>query len=151
MTEAKLITIAKYYIGNDVSIAELGKKYKFSKEVITRYLEGKREIRLPDDLQEQVNAKMAENWAKGKATHGNEGHTKLDEKQALQAARAYLTGKKTLIELAKELGVSRGTLYNNMLNPRIVGTKVSEALQQKIAARSQKNKSQPSTGSKGSK
>lgn len=134
MTEEALMKMALYYIANDISIADLAKKYRFDKSVVTKYLEGMHGIKLPSKIQELVNAKMAENWAAGKATSGNKGKTKLDKKQVLKAANSYLKGEKSLEKIANELGVSRGTLYN-MFNPDMVGIDVYEALRAKTGRR----------------
>lgn len=126
-----LIEMALYYIDHTISMNELAKKFGFTKSVVVRYLEGNYDIRLSSSLQELVSAKAAENWAAGKSTSGNAGKTKLKKSAVLNAACSYLKGKKSLTQIADELGVSRGTLYNNMFNPDIVGKDVYEALKEK--------------------
>ncbi len=112
MTNEELIMIANDYLAG-YTMEELGIKYGVSKPTIVRNLSGKQKIKLPSELQEQVDARKQLNWITSKANKGNLGHYKYTIEEVREMAMELATTHCTLRELGEKVGANPATLFNN--------------------------------------
>ena len=132
MQRIELEEMANYYINNDISIKELARMHGVPKTEVVRLFKGEKDIVLPADLQEQVNAKKEKKWIDGKSTCGRKGHITMSKDQLIAVANKLVDGDYTLDEIAASLGRSKTTLYD-LLNEENIGkelyTKVNNLYQ----------------------
>ena len=128
MTNEELITIAADYLTGEYSMEELGKKYGVSKATIVRSLSGSQKVRLPEDLQKQVDSMKNDVWYSSKRTRGNLGHSKYTDEEIQEKASMLVDGHKTLRELGEEKQMAPSTLYTNFTEERL-GRELYEQVQ----------------------
>lgn len=112
ITEETIKKIAEEYCRDKTPLSELAKKYGTSKSTLVRYFNGERSIKLPIELQKQVDEVKKENWIEYKSTSGNLGHKSLSEERIKELAEILVEHGLSLEELSKEEGPSKSTLYN---------------------------------------
>ena len=137
MTRDELISLAKYYIEYDISLAKLAEMHGMTKITLIRYFQGKCKVTLPSDLQDAVDSKKSKNWIDGKSTYGNRGNVSFTKEQLISIANLIIDEGYTLTEVAKAKNVSAATLHN-LLIPQNIG----EELYLKLKATYRENKAE---------
>ncbi len=120
MERSQIIAMANYYVNHNVSMDTLASMFHTSKTIVVRAFKGENGLRLPTDLQAQVDAKKLKNWTEGKATNGNKGHLTISKEKLVNIANSLIAGDYTLEEMAQSLGRPQSTLYN-LLNEENLG------------------------------
>lgn len=123
MTYSNLINIAETYIKDNISIADLAKQNNMGKSTLVEYLCGKKKIKLPEWLQNEVNQKKNYNWINSKATYGNKGHLSFSKEQINFIAKLAVDQELTLAEISAYYGVAPATIYN-LFNEENLGTEL---------------------------
>ena len=132
MTIEELTIMAEEYLTGNYSMADLAKKHKVSKSTVVRALAGNERVRLPEELQKEVNSMKTNIWYSSKRTLGNAGHTKHTTEEIQDKARRMVESGATLRELGKEDNVPSSTLYTNFTKARL-GEELYEQVQDRYA------------------
>ena len=125
ITEKELIEIAEKYCRDKTPLSVLAKEYGVSKTTLVRYFNGERSIKLPPQLQKNVNIVKEENWIEYKATSGNLGHKALEDEEIKELAEKLTEHGLSLNDLVTEDGPSKSTLYN-LFTQSVLGKELYE-------------------------
>lgn len=113
MTQEILDYLAKRYLVGDISIEELAIENGMSKSTLVGYFNRKKVIKLPLELQWQVDKVKEKRWIESKATYGNKGNFSLTNEEIIVAAKAFVSGDDlALRDIAAFYGVAPATIYN---------------------------------------
>lgn len=113
MTQEILNYLAERYLVGDISIEELAIENGMSKSTLVGYFNRKKAIKLPLELQWQVDKVKEKRWMESKATYGNKGNFSLTNEEIVAAAKAFVSGDYlALRDIAAFYGVAPATIYN---------------------------------------
>ena len=115
--EQLLKKMALEYLEGNISINDLAHNNHISKSSLIQYFNGKRIIKLPRYLQEQIDQMKQKKFIESKSTYGNQDKTILTKELIIRCAHIYISGDYTFEEIVRSLkekgiNVSIGTLSN---------------------------------------
>lgn len=113
MTLKRLKDIAEEYLNGKISLKSLAANNDLSKTTLVRYLNGSKIVKLPSDIQDEVNAMKEKRWMESKSTSGNKGKFSLSNEEIISLAKKYVEGEELdLRDVAAFNGVTAATIYN---------------------------------------
>lgn len=140
MTYDDLLVVASEYLTGEYTMEDLAAKHGVSKATIIRGLSGKQQVRLPSDMQKDVDDLKQRVWLASKSTSGNLGHTKYSDEEVVSKAIRLVTEDKTLRELSEDNEGKKSTLYVNFSKERL-GSELYGIVREQYRANKAKSKS----------
>lgn len=136
ITSELLEEIAKKYCKDKTPLSKLALEYGVSKSTLVRYFSGANKIKLPQELQQEVDEVKKENWIESKATRGNLGHKSLTDEEIVDLANKMVESGLVLEDLVDKNGPTKSTIYNLFTQSTL-----GEELYKKIVSQYAENKS----------